>query len=215
MSKGFLGVIVGVILVFAGVVALSGDKSEAPGKKGSASHLSQHIEGNKNATVTLIEYGDYQCSACEAYEPTVESVVTEFKNQIKFQFRNFPLTSLHPNAFASARAAEAADLQGKFWEMHDALYAPSNWQVWTKASNPNPYFEQYARQLGLDVTKFKADFASSKVNDIINADMAQGNKLGITGTPTFFVNGKKTEISNSLPAFEKVIKAAIAASKSQ
>jgi protein-disulfide isomerase len=215
MSKGFWGVIIAIVLVFVGVVALtSGGKTNAPGNSSAKGSLSQHVQGKGTSDVTLVEYGDYQCPFCEQYYSTVKAAQAEFGDKIKFQFRNFPLTSLHPNAFAAARAAEAASLQNKFWEMHDALYEPSNYQVWTGATNPNPYFNQFAQQIGLNVDRFKTDFASSKVNDTINADMAEGNRLGITGTPSFFVNGKKTQIPNDLKSFEKTINEAISAKAS-
>lgn len=210
MSKQFLGVIAAIILIFVGIFVFSGNKAGDNKTGGGGKTLSQHVEGKGSSGVTLVEYGDYQCPACQAYYPTVKAAVAQFNDQIKFQFRNFPLTSIHQNAFAAARAAEAADLQGKFWEMHDTLYETSNYQVWTTASDPTVQFNQYAQNLGLDLAKFKADFASSKVNDLINADMAEGGRLGITGTPTFFVNGKQVEINNDISAFEKVIKEAIA-----
>ena len=210
MSKGFLGVLAAIILVFVGIAAFSGDKAKAPSSS-SKGQLSQHVKGQGTSGVTLTEYGDFQCPACEAYEPTVKSVVAEYGDKIKFQFRNFPLSSIHKNAFAGARAAEAANLQGKFWEMHDLLYESANWQVWTQADNPNTYFNQYAQQLDLNLGQFKTDFASSKVNDTVNADLAEGTKLGIDSTPTFFVNGKKTQINNSPKEFQKALDAAIAA----
>lgn len=214
MSKGFWGVIVAVILIFVGVATFGGNKSGTSGSSKNTNLLTQHVIGQGTSGVTLVEYGDYECPFCEQYYPTVKSIQTEYGDKIKFQFRNFPLTNLHRNAFAAARAAEAAALQGKFWEMHDALYDPSNYQQWSSASNPNTLFEAYAGQLGLNVAKYKTDFASDTVNSAINADMAEGNRLGITGTPTFFLNGKKTEIANDQKAFEKVINAAIA-NKSQ
>lgn len=208
MSKGFWGIIAILVIIFGGVVALSNNKSSNTNSTKNSSSLSQHIEGSGN--VTLVEYGDYECPFCQQYYQTVKTIQTEYNDRVKFQFRNFPLTSLHRNAFAAARAAEAASLQGKFWEMHDALYDPSNYQVWKDASNPNPYFDQYAQQLSLDPAKFKTDFASSKVNDTINADLAEGNRLGITGTPTFFVDGKQVSIANDISQFEKVLNAALA-----
>jgi protein-disulfide isomerase len=210
MSKQFLAILAAIVIVFAGIVIFSGKKDNGNGAKSSSTTLTQHFTGNEKASVTLTEYGDYQCPFCEQYEPTVEQVVETNKDKIRFQFRNFPLVNLHQNAFAAARAAEAAGLQGKFWEMHTLLYQVSNWQVWTQASSPNTYFNQYAQQLGLDVTKFKADFASDKVNNLINADIAEGNKLGITGTPTFFLDGKQVQISNSVDSFQKVIDAELA-----
>lgn len=211
MSKQFLAVIIAIILVFVGVVVVTNNKSSnSSSKKSGGGTLTQHIEGKGTTGVTLTEYGDYQCPYCEQYYSTVKQVQAEFGDQIKFQFRNFPLVSLHRNAFAAARAAEAASLQGKFWQMHDALYEPSNWQVWTGASDPSSNFVQLAQQLGLNVNRFKTDFASDQVNGLINADMAEGNKLGIDGTPTFFVDSKQVQIANNLSDFEKVIKAEIA-----
>lgn len=212
MSKGFLGIIAAVIIVFVGIIAFSG-KSSSPSNSsgGNSSNLSQHKTGKGTTGVKLTEYGDFQCPYCEQYYPTVKQAVAQFGDQITFQFRNFPLTSLHANAFAAARAAEAAGLQNKYWEMHDALYEPQNWAVWTKATNPNPEFERLAQQLGLNVTQFKTDFKSSKVNDIVNADMAAGTKLGITGTPTFYLDGKKTDFSNDVSDFTKKIQLAGAA----
>lgn len=206
MSKQFMAVIAAIIIVFIGIFVVSSKPGSSTKDSKSGATLSQHVDGISTATVTLTEYGDFQCPYCQQYEPTVEQVKTEFKDQIKFQFRNFPLTQLHPNAFAAARAAEAAGIQNKYWEMHDLLYQTQNWQVWTNAKDPNPYFEGYAKQVGINVATFKTDFASSKVNDIINADQAEGTRLGITGTPTFFVNGKQTQIPNSLTSFEKVLK---------
>ncbi len=209
MTKQFWAVIVVVVLIFVGFFAFSGKSSKTTSKSNNSSKLSQHVIGNSPTGVTLVEYGDYQCPYCEQYFQTVKQVQAAFINKVKFQFRNFPIVNAHPNAFAAARAAEAASLQNKFWEMHDALYTNANWQVWTEASDPTPYFNQYAKQLGLNITQFKSDFASSRVNDVINADAAEGTRLGVEGTPTFFLNGKKIDIANSFSAFEKVLNDAI------
>lgn len=211
MSKQFLAVIAAVVLIFVAIFAFSGNKSSNTSNKNSSKAApTQHITGQGKSGVTLVEYGDYQCPYCEQYYPTVKQAVTEFSDQIHFQFRNFPLVNAHQNAFAGARAAEAAALQNKFWEMHDTLYEPSNWQQWTVSNGPSTYFEQYAKQLGLNVTQFKADYASGKINDTINADMAEGNKLGVSGTPSFFLDGKQVQINNDITSFEKVINAEIA-----
>lgn len=217
MSKQFLGVIALIILIFIGIFTLSGGKTNAPGKSSNPKALTQHVIGQGKANVTLVEYGDYQCPFCGQYYPILKQVQTEFNDQIHFQFRNYPLTSLHANAFAGSRAAEAAGLQNKFWEMHDILYEQNELHqsnpsasTWINASDPIPYFTQYAKSLGLNTAQFKTDYASGKVNDLINADKAEGDRLGITGTPAFFLNGKKISIDESLPAFQKVIKEAIA-----
>ena len=211
MSKQFAIILAAIVVLFVGIFALNnhGTKSKTATKNSSGT-LSNHISGSPSTGVTLVEYGDYQCPYCEQYQPTLNAVTSEFKDQIQFQFRNFPLVNVHQNAFAAARAAEAAALQGKFWEMHDALYIPSDWQSWTVATDPTTFFSQYAKQLGLNVKQFKTDFASSAVNDIINADEAKGTELGVQGTPTFFLDGKMITIPNNVPAFEKIIKTEIA-----
>lgn len=216
MSKQFMAVIVAVILVFIAIFAF-GNKSTNTPTSGNGK-VSQHVEGLGQAHVTLVEYGDYECPYCGEYFPIVKQVVQQYYNQITFQFRNFPLTSIHPNAFAGARAAEAASLQGQFWQMHDLLYEqneiyyannePTN--NWVGASNPLTYFDQFAKQLGLNLTKFNQDYASNQVNGTINADMAAGNKLNIDGTPTFFLDGKQINVGESAAQFQSLINAAIA-----
>ena len=219
MSKQFLGVIVVVILIFVGIFAFSGNRSNSSGSGGSgnSSTLTQHVEGLNKDGITLVEYGDYECPYCGQYFPIVKQVQAEYNDQIAFQFRNFPLVGIHQNAFASARAAEAAGLQNKFWQMHDLLYDQNELSqsnpsasTWVNASDPTTFFNQYAQQLGLNVTKFKVDYASGTVNNLINADMAKGTKLNIQGTPTFFLDGKQISVSESAASFEKLINAAIA-----
>jgi protein-disulfide isomerase len=210
VSKGFLAVIAAVILIFIGIFAFSGHKSGSNNKSssdGSGGQPTSHVEGSGKSGVTLVEYGDYQCPYCEQYYPIVKQVAAKYNDQIKFQFRNFPLTSIHQNAFAGARAAEAAALQGKFWQMHDLLY--DNQSQWSESGNPQQFFQQYAQQLGLDITQFNKDYSSNKVNDAINADMAVGNKLNIQGTPTFFLNGKQIQVNANVNSFSEQIQKAI------
>ncbi len=207
MSKQFLAVIAIIILVFVGIFAFNNHGSDNSNSKGAAGTPTQHIEGQGKSGVTLVEYGDYQCPYCGQYYPIVKQVQKEFNDQIYFQFRNFPLTNVHQNAFAGARAAEAAAEQGKFWEMHDLLY--DNQAQWSESGDPVPFFKQYAKQLGLNADKFNKDYASSKVNDAINADMAAGNKLKVKGTPAFFLDGKEIQVTASPASFEKQIKEAI------
>ncbi len=212
MSKQFWAVIAGIVIVLVGIFVLTGNKSDNKSSNGSTAAATNHVQGTGSTGVTLAEYGDYQCPYCQAYYSTVKQVVEEYKDQIHFQFVNFPLPNLHQNAFAAARAAEAADKQGKFWEMHDLLYEnsdPSGASGWVASNAPSTYFNQYATQLGLNLEQFKKDSASSDVNAAINADMTKGNKLGVEGTPTFFVNGKKTTIENTPDAFKKVLDEAI------
>jgi protein-disulfide isomerase len=203
MDKRFWGVIVAIILIFFGIIAFSNKD------KGASGSPSNHTTGKNSKSVTLVEYGDYQCPACEQYYPVVKQVIAKYKDDIKFQFRNLPLTQIHPNAFVGARAAEAASLQNKFWEMHDLLY--DNQTTWSEASNPSDYFNEYATQLGLNVDQFKKDYASSAVNSTINADIDAFNKTGAaTQTPTFFLDGKRIDTDSNLASFEKLLDAEIA-----
>ncbi len=222
MDKRFLAILSVLIIVFGGIfVASQNSNSKAPGG-GSATpdKATNHVIGEGKKNVTLLEYGDYQCPVCESYFPVVKQVLDTYKQDIKLQFRNLPLTQLHPNAFAAARAAEAAALQGKFWEMHDMLYDQTNWQNWTEAKNSQTFFNTYAQQLGLDVAKFKTDYAGGQVNTSINADLAAFLKTGQEqATPSFFINGKPIQTSQvsdtngpSFAKFKKLIDAAIAKS---
>lgn len=211
MSKQFIAVLAAIIIGLGGIFWFTRDKPTSTSNKGSgssSSKLSNHIQGANTKKVTLVEYGDYQCPACGAYYPIVKQVVEKYKNEIAFQFRNFPLQQIHQNARAGARAAEAADKQGKFWEMHDLLYEGQ--KSWESVSNPASTFEGYAQQLNLNLEKFKQDYQSSEINDIINADVAEGQRLEVNATPTFFLQGKKIEDSpRDVAGFSKLIDQAI------
>lgn len=149
------------------------------------------IKGEKEAEVTLIEYGDFQCPACANYEPIVERLLGEFPGKLRLVYRHFPLISIHKNSFASSKASEAASKQGKFWEMHDVLYERQ--KDWENSSDVRNLFSNYAKELGLDEEKFKSDFDSKEIEEKINQDMASGRNLGINSTPTFILNGQKVQ----------------------
>lgn len=211
MDKRFWAIIGVIIVAFAGLVLLRSGGTDNNGNTNAKP--TNHVRGNLDSSVTLLEYGDYQCPACEGYFTTVEQVYDKYKDTVKFQFRNLPLTQIHQHAFAAARAAEAADLQGKFWEMYTKLYTANNWSEWTSSNNTQPLFEQYAGDLGLNADQFKKDAASSTVNNRIQADIAAFKKTGKDmATPTFFINGKFVPNSDlmvdgmpSVDAFSKVI----------
>ncbi|HWT55894.1 MAG TPA: thioredoxin domain-containing protein [Candidatus Microsaccharimonas sp.] len=215
MSKQFLAIIAVVIVLLGGVFVITNKNSGTSGSSSSAKP-SSHVEGSTSSGVKLVEYGDYECPYCGQYYPIVKQAVEQYKDKIQFQFRNLPLSSIHKNAFAGARAAEAASLQGKFWEMHDKLYEnqdPQGASGWVASNDPlNDYFVNFARQIGLDTTKFKTDFASSTVNDTINADIAEFKKTKLDeSTPTFLLDGKHITPGYSLSDFTKAFDAAISA----
>ena len=217
MDKRFLGILAVIIVAYAAFFALSQHSSNNTASTGTPP--TNHTEGTSPTGVTLVEYGDYECPICEAYYQPMKTVAADFSTKIVFQFRNLPLSQIHPNAFAGARAAEAAALQGKFWQMHDALYDNQNNWV-PPVTNPLPLFEQYAKNIGLNVSQFASDYASSKVNDSINADLAAFGKTGQQeATPSFFLDGKfidNTQVSDpqtgqpSVTKFEALLNAEIA-----
>lgn len=209
MSKSFWAIIAVIIVVFGGILVFNNKDAGAPDSNNSNAKPTEHVEGESPTGLTLVEYGDYQCPYCGQFYPVVKEVQEKYKDQVKFQFRNLPLLQVHQNAFSAARAAEAADAQGKFWEMHDMLYETQS--SWGESSNAQAIFESYASQLGLDGAKFKKDMASSKTNDIINADITAFNKTGAEkSTPTFFLNGKKVQPAGyTLADFAKILDPAI------
>lgn len=210
MSKRFFAVLIGVIILLGAVFWFTRDKAAAPTSNNATGQLSNHVMGSTKSGVKLVEWGDYQCPACGAFYPLVKQITDKYDSQIQFQFRNFPLVSIHPNALIGARAAEAAGMQNKYWEMHDLLY--ENQQTWSAGSDPTSYFDQYAQQLGLNVNKFNQDLKSDTTNAIVQADLAQANKNGFDSTPTFVLDGKKIENNpRDLASFSKLIDDEIAA----
>ena len=169
-----------------------------------------HVRGAKDGKVTLVEFGDFQCPACGAYESIVRQVLVDNKNTLKFSFRHFPLVQIHKNALLAAKASEAAALQGKFWEMHDILYDKQ--EEWGGALNAREFIMVYATTIKLDIAKFSSDIESKAIEEKILAELREGVKLGIQGTPTFFLNGKKIESNlRNLAEFNAMIKDAVSA----
>lgn len=145
-----------------------------------------HKRGKPTATVTLVEYGDYQCSHCGEAFPLVKKLLKDFPNELVFVFRNFPLQESHPEALGAAQAAEAAGIQNKFWEMHDLLFEQ---QSQLNKSN----FIYFAESLNLDIDQFEKDYNSENVMSQIESDIESGIRSGVNGTPTFFVNDKRLD----------------------
>lgn len=163
--------------------------------------------GEKNAEVVLVEFGDFQCPACKSVEPILGVIREEYKDKIKFVFRHFPLSN-HKNAYNAAKASEAAAQQGKFWEYHDLLY--QNQDEWALESNPNEKFLSYAKKLNLDTAKFTIFVNSEGIEDKIDGDKEDGQKTGVMGTPTFFLNGEKLSGNYSKAYFQEKIEQKLA-----
>lgn len=147
-----------------------------------------HVQGLPDALVTLVEYGDYQCSYCGEAYPIVKRLQARLGADLRFVFRNFPLTEVHRHAAAAAQTAEAASLQNRFWEMHDMLYENQN-------ALDDVDLLRYARYLELDIDQFKRDFSSEAVINKLQADFNGAIRSGANGTPTFFINSIRYEAS--------------------
>ena len=155
------------------------------------------VKGPKSAPITIVAFSDFECPFCSRVLPTLKQIEEQYGNKVKVAFKNQPLP-FHANAKPAAAAALAAHEQGKFWEMHDKLFA--NQRALDRAS-----LEKYAQELGLNVAKFKAALDSGKFNEQIDADAAEGQRLGASGTPTFFINGRTLVGAQPLEAFKRVI----------
>lgn len=143
--------------------------------------------GSESASVTVVEFADFQCPACGAAHPVLKQLLSEYENDVMFVYRHFPLAN-HRNAKIAAYSAEAAGVQGKFWEMHDMLF--ENQAEWSESANPMEIFTEYATELELDTTQFAEDVKSDEIKDKVNNDQRDGTLVGVSATPTFFINGK-------------------------
>ncbi|HEV7395714.1 MAG TPA: thioredoxin domain-containing protein [Pyrinomonadaceae bacterium] len=141
-----------------------------------------HIQGPSGAPVTLLEYGDYECPYCGEAHPIVKQLQRTLGENMRFIFRNFPLTSVHAHAEEAAEAAESAGAQGKFWEMHDRLYEYQD-------ELAHPHLIGHAQRLGLDVEKFEDELDRHVYMPRVREDFMSGVRGGVNGTPTFFING--------------------------
>jgi len=155
-------------------------------------------KGPADAPITLVEYGDFHCPFCKRVQPTLTAVLAKYGPKIRMVYKDFPLDNLHPQARAAAEAARCAGEQGKFWEFHDKIYA----------GDPDataPTMQLYAQQVGLDAAKFEACRSTRKFQSQVQADGVEGTKLGVSGTPGFFINGRFLSGAQPIEAFAKII----------
>lgn len=153
--------------------------------------LGDRVFGKADSKVIVFEYADYQCPGCASAFATMNQIQKLYKDKVAFVFRNFPLTTIHPNALAAATVAEAAGEQGKFWEMHDLLFQNRNDWVNLSTDQRGSVFEGYAQRLNLDMDTFRTDQAGSLVAQKIDRDRALGGKKGVSATPTIFIGSEK------------------------
>ncbi|WP_244223570.1 DsbA family protein [Amycolatopsis circi] len=205
-----IAVVAAAVLIIGGVLVFNGKDAPAPPPGAVAAEILNPPGSNTLSTapggaVTVVEFVDYQCPVCEAYYQNVtKSIEHDYAGKITFVTRNFPLP-MHPLAVSAAKAAEAAAMQGKYREMYDKLYgdyrtwalAADGQNVSEDAARAQARFDAYAKELGLDLARFHADAASPAVRKRIDQGKADGQKAGVTGTPTIFVNGTRFEPSGN------------------
>lgn len=202
-QKILFGVILSTIALIIGAIALFAFQSNQEARTFAREELiplsRQHILGNASASAYLVEFSDFQCPACAAYAPIVKQLVETHKENLAFVYRHFPLPQ-HAFAEQAAIVAEAAGKQGKFWEMHDALFANANTLSEEK-------IKELAKQLSLNEEQFNIDRSSQEIRAIIEKDKQDGRSLGVASTPTFFLNGKKLRITSPNQLIQEVTRA--------
>lgn len=187
-----IGVIT-IVLAIVGAIFLS-NQSNPSTQSQPVTNANLLVKGDSNqistpsAQLTIVEFADFECPACERAYPDIKKILSEYQGRINFVYRHFPLPQ-HQNAMISARAAEAAGAQGKFWEMYDLLF--KNQSDWAGQSNALEIFQGYAQTIGLDMAKFNQDINNETLIQKINSDKNDGLALGVNATPTFFIGDKK------------------------
>ena len=161
-----------------------------------------HSRGPDHAAVTVVEFGGFECPNCKQAAPAVKLLLERFDERVRFVFRNFPLTEVHPHALLAAQAAEAASAQGKFWEMHDLLFEN---QTHLKAQ----HLHSYAERLGLDMARYTAEMDDEIYLQRVREHMESARQSGVRGTPTFFVNGRLHDVSFGLRALFDAVEEAL------
>jgi protein-disulfide isomerase len=190
------GIIITIIMVLVGsfIVSQRGSAVDpAVIESISVSEPTPHVKGNAESGITLIEYSDFQCPACKNAAPQISAIVEDFGDQFQLEYRHLPLRSIHPNAQAAAQAAEAAGMQGKFWEMHDMLFERQS--EWAQSFNPERFFRNYANDLGIHADRLVYDMESDIVKNIIETQVKEAQDLGLPGTPSFVFNGEIIDIN--------------------
>lgn len=155
---------------------------------------SEHVKGDADASVTLVEYSDFQCSSCRSVAPILEDLLVQYPNDFRIVYRHFPLRPIHKNAQLASQASEAAGMQEKFWEYYAMLFNTQN--DWTDLPDPAQFFVNLADSLGLNTTRFAEDMLNDAAREAVNRGAAEAAKMNLSGTPTFFLNGKRLNLQS-------------------
>lgn len=195
-AKLLIATLVGTIVLVVGVSVFfsqpSSSETAGPVDQATLVEGATHTKGPENAPVTIVEFADFECPACAYSAPIVNDMLEGYPN-VRFVYRHFPLITIHRNAVASAQAAEASSQQGKFWEMHDALYRTQ--EEWSGLGDPSEFFLGLARELQLDEAAFQAAYQDEAVENLIYRDLRLGERLKVNSTPTFYYNGEPVDLT--------------------
>jgi len=161
-----------------------------------------NVAGSDNATVTILEYSDFQCPFCGQAEPTIKQILDKYPNDVRVIYKHFPLSQIHPYSEKAAEAAECAADQGKFWEMHDIMFANQN-NLYTNS------LKQYAKDIGLNTDDFNSCLDSGAMKPRVDNDLRDGGEAGVRGTPAFFVNGRLISGAQPFSVFDSAVKNAL------
>lgn len=188
----WIGVLIAIFIVIFVIIKITSPESAVVNTELTKIREDDWIKGNENGNLEIVEYSDFQCPACKVYKLIIDQLFRDFGDQVKLTYRHFPLRNSHPNSFLAARAAEAAGMQGKFWEMHDLLFERQS--EWAELPDLREKLIEYAGLLGLDIEKFKNDLDSDLVATKIENHEQEALNAKFRGTPTIFINGH--EIKN-------------------
>ena len=196
----FVAVTLGVLLGVGGLLYQFGAAADKP---------IEGVAGEKNHTlgsgeIVVVEFSDFQCPACQSVQEPLKQILKKYEGKVTFVYRHFPLPSIHKNAQIAAQAGEAAGMQGKFFEMHDKLFAAQ--RECEFLPDPKEKFGEYASGIGLDKDKFMADLESQAAKDGVSRDSLDATRFRLTGTPTFFVNGVKIEFGQLESKIQEFVK---------
>ena len=197
-------IIIVFVIAIGSIVLINNNKTTGLDTNSNSIQIDDHISGNKDSNITLYEYGDMQCPACRAFESIVPERLKEHP-EIRFVFRHFPLIQIHPNTMNASIATEAASKQGKFWEMKSIIY--KNQGEWENSLKAQDFFKKYAAEIGLNMTQYSIDITNPDLQKRVLRDLDSGTRAGISGTPTFFLNGQKLDngVVGDKDAFAKAI----------
>jgi protein-disulfide isomerase len=200
---GIIAILIGGLWLLATAVNDSPSSFEPAQIDLPAVSKEDFVKGDPKAKVTLVEYSDFQCSACGLYFPDIKQLEKDFGNKLFVVYRIFPLIQTHQNSMIASQTAYAANLQGKFWEMHDLLF--ENQSNWSDSKFAKDIFIGYAKDLGMNLDKFKTDLDAKSTKKFVTDQQTKAVAIGLNSTPTFFVNGTRIQNPRGYEAFKKII----------